>query len=104
MLRPQDLVIALHLAGAPALPQRAMSDALGLSQPEISNALRRLRAAQLLLAQGRDVIVPNLLEFCIHGVRYAFAAEVGRPKRGVPTASMMSPLKERVSGEDGALV
>jgi hypothetical protein len=104
VLRPQDLVIALHLATGQVLPQRAMSDALGLSQPEISNALRRLRAAHLLLQEGQEVILPNLLEFCIHGVRYAFAAEVGRPLRGIPTAAMVSPLKERISSEDGLLV
>jgi len=103
MLRPQDLVIALHLATGQVLPQRGMAAALGVSQAEISHALRRLRKGHLLAESG-EVVVPNLLEFCIHGVRYAFAADVGRPLRGMPTVAMVSPLKERLSGDEGVVV
>jgi hypothetical protein len=104
MLRPQDLVLAFHLTGLPARTQAEMAQALGLSQPEISNGLRRLRKSHLLLADSRNPVLPNLIEFCAHGVRYAFAAEPGRAKRGIPTAALAAPLKGRVRGAEGALV
>jgi len=99
MLRAQDLVIALHVATTPPLPQRAMSDALGLSQAEISNALRRLRASQLLMHSVAEVITPHLLELCVHGVRFVFPPELGPATRGVPTAAMVSPLRDQLAGD-----
>jgi hypothetical protein len=104
MLRPQDLVLAFHLSGTPARTQAEMSKVLGLSQPEISNGLKRLQKSHLLLANSRKPVLPNLIEFCAHGVRYAFAAEEGRAKRGIPTAALAAPLKGKVGGADGALV
>ena len=104
VLKPQDVVLALYLAGAPPQTQSQLGRVLGLSQAEINNALRRLRAARLLLEDARSVIVPNLLEFCLHGVKYAYAPVVGRARRGIPTAGLASPLKGKVLGEEGELV
>ena len=92
------------MASSPARTQGEMAEQLGLSQPEISNALRRLKASQLVLQDAREPNIPNLLEFCEHGVRYAFAVQAGGPKRGLPTGSLASPLKEKLSGDEGALV
>lgn len=47
----------------------------------------------------------NLLEFLVHGVRYAFPAVRGRVTRGVPTAHSAPVLASRLQGgESGALV
>lgn len=104
MLKPQDVVLALYLTGAQPRTQGEIAGVIGLSQAEISNALKRLQAARLLLHDARGVIVPNLLEFCIHGVKYAYAPVVGRRRRGVPTAALVAPLRGHVSGEEGELV
>lgn len=104
MLKPQDVILAFHLSGDAPRTQGEMARALGLSQPEVSNALKRLQVSRLLLQDSRTVVLPHLIEFCVHGVKYAFPAQLGRTTRGVPTAALMSPLKGRVSGEDGQLV
>lgn len=104
MLRPQDLVLALHLSGSPARTQAEIGQALGLSQAEISNGLQRLRRSHLLVPDSRIPNLPNLIEFCAHGARYAFAAEPGPAKRGIPTAALAAPLKGRVGGAEGELV
>lgn len=46
--------------------------------------------------ERRHVISANLLEFLIHGVRYAFKAEHGRMTRGMPTAHGAAPLAQRL--------
>lgn len=46
-----------------------------------------------------------LLEFLVHGVRYAFFAEPGRIGRGVPTGRSAPPLVDRIQpGSDPPLV
>jgi hypothetical protein len=48
--------------------------------------VRRLEAAGLLLPTDRHPNKSALLEFLVHGVRYAFPAQLGAEIRGVPTA------------------
>lgn len=40
---------------------------------------------------------PALLEFCTHGVRYAFPAVAGPVTRGVPTSFGVEPLASQIS-------
>jgi len=37
-----------------------------------------------------------LQEFLIHGVKYAFPAAIGAPRRGMPTAHSRAPLSEKI--------
>lgn len=104
MLRPQDLILALYLVDSQPVTQGEIASALGLSQAEISNALKRLQASRLLLRDARSVIAPHLLEFCVHGVKYAYPPVIGRRQGGVPTAALVAPLLGHVSGEEGDLV
>lgn len=104
MLRPQDLVLALHLSlGRPAT-QGEMARCLGLSQAEVSNALKRLQQARLLMNDARSVVLPRLFEVCVHGVPYFLPAQLGRRARGVPTVALIQPLLGKVAGEEGELV
>jgi hypothetical protein len=41
-----------------------------------------------------------LLEFLLHGVRYAFPAEKGALTRGVPTGYAAAPLNQWIAGGD----
>ena len=47
-------------------------------------------------------MVPKaLLEFAVHGVRYAFPAKPGAIRRGVPTSFGVPPLAAQISATSG---
>lgn len=104
MLRPQDVIVALYLVRSRKETQTSIANRLSLSQAEISNSLRRLHDAELVFAGGYEPIRQNLFAFCVHGVRFVFAAETGRPQRGVGTACLAPPLLGHVRGDDGEFV
>jgi hypothetical protein len=39
----------------------------------------------------------SLLEFLVHGIRYAFPAEIGPPTRGIPTSYAAPPLSRAIA-------
>ncbi len=104
VLKGQDLLLAFHLAGASGETQTEMAAMLGLSQGEVNGALRRLQAAQLVTQGSRKVIRPNLIEFALHGARYAFPPVSGGTAGGVPTGTLASPLAEEVNAPECAFV
>lgn len=95
-LKPQDVVVVLKLLGyagnRPPFVQIARD--LALSSSEVHAAMKRAQAAHLL--HGPELsnrpIVSALEEFLIHGIKYAFPAEHGKPSRGVPTSYAAAPL------------
>ena len=94
-LSPQDMVVSLKLALQPGLTFQKLADALGLSVSAVHRSVTRARAAGLLLADRQ----PNrsaLLEFVLHGVRYAFPAVRGGMTRGMPTAHAAPPLVDLI--------
>lgn len=97
-------MVAFHLLQGQPLSQDERAAKVGLSQPEVSNALKRLKASRLLLADARTVVVPHLLELCVHGVKYFYPPVLGSRTGGIPTATLASPLKGKVAGEDTDLV
>jgi len=101
-IKRQDIVILLKLVLLGDRPWRHvdLADALWLSQPEISFALERCRAAGFLDQAKRQVIKPALLEFLEHGLKYTFPAGPGRLSRGMPTAFTAPPLNTAVPAED----
>lgn len=103
-LKPQDVVVVLKLAAQPAAkwtyPKLAAD--LAMSASEVHASVRRATRSGLLLDDDRHT--PNrraLLEFLVHGLKYAFPAERGRLTRGVPTAHAAPPLREHfAAGEE----
>ena len=94
-LKPQDLVAALKLAVGPSLTYPQLAVALSLSLSEAHGAVKRAQAAGLLLSDRQ----PNrsaILEFVVHGVRYAFPPVRGGITRGMPTAHAAPPLVELI--------
>lgn len=79
---------------------RALADAVGLSQGETHNAVRRLAAARLVRPDTRAVHVGGLLEFLVGGVPYAVPATPGPEARGVPTAHAAPPLAREFPGAE----
>ena len=92
-LKPQDLVAALKLAVGPSLTYPQLAVALSLSLSEAHGAVKRAQAAGLLLSD-RQPNRPAILEFVVHGVRYAFPPVRGGITRGMPTAHAALPLVE----------
>jgi len=94
VLKPQDVLVAIQTALLP--PDRRFSfaevgKALAISRSEVHAAVGRCLQAKLLMRSPRRVdagVVPNrsnLLEFLVHGVKYAFPPSEGGLTRGVPT-------------------
>ena len=58
------------------------------------NSIKRARASHLVQSPELDYRLNRsaLLEFLLHGIRYAFPAEKGSLTRGVPTGYAAPPL------------
>ena len=103
-LKPQEILVQLKVS---AHPERkftfaALAEELAMSAAEVHASVKRARGAGLVNERGRgdwSPIRPALLEFLIHGVRYASPAEVGPVKRGVPTAHGTEPLASLLHNE-----
>lgn len=98
ILKPQDVLVMLKLV---ALGQRPWSyswlaEDLGMSPSQLHSAVRRALAAQLAVKKESAITphIRNLEEFLVHGLRYVFVAEIGRPSRGIPTSYAAPPLEK----------
>ena len=128
VLKPQDLLIALKLAALrlsdghdianpmaevvdePQRPMgidwsyRSLADELDISVSEISATIRRGLAARLLVktdaSSKPQPMFQSLREFCIHGVKYVYAAEKGEPTRGILTAYAAPVLQDKLVETD----
>ena len=103
ILKPQDVVVLLKLValGDRGWTFQGLAVELSISQSEVHAAVRRAVAARLMTeaasATGRPVRAA-LLEFLVHGVKYAFAPERGGLTRGVPTGYAAPPLDKVIAG------
>jgi hypothetical protein len=96
-LHPRDVAVALMLVLEPEARYQRISEVLGCALSVAHAAVRRLNGAGLLLPGERAVNRRALLEFLVHGVRYAFPARPGVTVRGIPTAHAGRPLASRFS-------
>lgn len=102
-LLPQDVVVMLKLAVArEPWSYESLAHDLGLSASMVHSAVRRAGAAGLYDSHRRRPRAEALLEFLVHGVRYAFPATEGGETRGLPTAGDAPVLSARF-GPSGAL-
>ena len=96
-LSPQDVLVALKLALHPVKERPTYAKLaydLAMSSSEVHYAVRRAKAARLVheLDSGLSADRRALLEFLIHGVKYAFPAQRGAMTRGTPTGYAAPPL------------
>jgi DNA-binding Lrp family transcriptional regulator len=85
--KPQDVVVALKLSLKSANASYAeLGKALGMSASEVHAAVRRLVDARLMEPETKTVRREALRNFLIHGVPYAFPAQLKEVTRGMPTA------------------
>lgn len=103
ILKPQDIVILLKLIAIGSEPWtfQRLAVELKMSQSEVHAGVRRAVAARLMsdatTTSGQPVRAA-LLEFLLHGVKYAYPAEHGALTRGVPTGYAASPLNKVIRG------
>lgn len=83
-LKPQDILVLLKMLSG-RLSQKEIADAVGLSQAEVSHAMRRLSLSKLIDSKG-EVIRRSALEFIVHGLKYVFPVIPGPVTLGMPTA------------------
>lgn len=104
ILKPQDVVVVLKLLGYDSSrpPFAQVARELVMSPSEVHAAMKRAQTAHLL--HGPELSnrpnVSALEEFLIHGIKYAFPAERGKPTRGVPTAYAAAPLNRLIVAGD----
>lgn len=101
-LKPQDLLVLLKVISLnnPEWKQLPMADALGLSQSEISEAVKRLKYSGLIAPKGKTVMKSALMEFIQYGLRYVFPQQPGAVVRGVPTAHSAPPLMDLIQSQE----
>lgn len=101
-LKPQDLAVALKLLllRGESMSYADLARAMRLSPYEAHAAVQRLVAARLVVAgtNGNALARGALLEFLVHGARYAFPPVIGEPTIGVLTAHGAAPLDQHFSG------
>lgn len=100
MLKPQDIVILLKLIVDHASKDwtyNSLAYELRMSASEIHKGIKRSTHAKLFNPHRKKPVRKALEEFLIHGVKYAFAPEIGRSTRGIPTAYATPVFDEHLS-------
>jgi hypothetical protein len=101
MLRPLDLVIVLKLSlvKGERPPYLQLANELHLYPSEVYASVKRARTSHFVQGPklGDRLNRSALLEFLLHGVRYAFPAEKGSPTRGILTGYAAPPLRKSIS-------
>jgi hypothetical protein len=107
MLKPQDIVILLKMAVQPApysWSYNQLAYELHMSSSEVHAGVKRAGHARLFDGNRRRPVRRALEEFLVHGVKYAFAPEIGTVTRGVPTAEATPALKSLLTPSDEIFV
>ena len=99
-LKPQDLYICLKLVTLDEQPSYGrLAGEVMMSPSQVHTAVGRATAAGLLDASRRPRR-KALLEFILHGARYAFYPERGEVTRGVVTAHAAPPIVDEIVSDD----
>ncbi len=104
VLKPQDILVLLKLVleenRKNAWNYKEIGQDLGISNSEAFQAVRRAKAARLFIPgeerQPGKVARRSLEEFVLHGLKYAFPAQLGPNRRGLPTAHSGAPLNQKI--------
>lgn len=92
MLKGQDIVLLLSLAGRPPVTVRDAATQIAFDPAGVTRSLRRLREAGLFSRERDAVLLPQAEEFLVHGLRYVFPARMAGEARGLATGWAAPPL------------
>ncbi|NCN27569.1 hypothetical protein GW915_08335 [bacterium] len=103
-LKPQDILVALKLFLLKERPRLSdLAAELGLSQAEVSGSLKRAIGAGLSRPSDGMPYPQALREFVMHGLKYAFPAQIGSLSKGMPTAYSAPPLNKKILGNEALI-
>lgn len=105
-LKPQDLLVLFKQVahGDRAWTYATLGEALQMSASQVHRGVKRCVASGLAVETARGewrTVRRALLEFAVHGVRYAFPAVLGAPARGLLTAYGVPPLSNEINSTPG---
>ena len=102
LLKPQDIFIMLKLVvlDSSEWSYPALSHELSMSASEVHAGVKRAVAAKLMDMHRKKPVKSNLLEFLLHGVKYAYPPDRGGITRGMPTGYAAPPLRELIVQSD----
>jgi len=105
MLKPQDVVILLKLALEPrrSWSYNQLAYELRMSASEVHKGVGRLDHARLFNKQTKRPHRKAFEEFLVHGVKYAFAPDIGPVTRGVPTGFSAPVISHQFAPEDSEM-
>ena len=94
VLKPQDILVLLKLVAINTSDwsYNSLANNLAMSPAEVHAGIKRCAVARLFDPQRNAPIRNALLEFLVHGVKYAFLPDRGALTRGVPTGYAAPPL------------
>lgn len=98
-MKQQDIIILLKLIviGDRKWIYDDLAKELFMSKSSIHAGLKRAEAAKLInLKISKQPFRRALLEFLIHGVKYAYPPKKGCIMRGIPTAYAAPPLSKQI--------
>lgn len=101
-MKPQDVVILLKIISLDTddWQQKPLSDALKMSQSEVSQSVARSKFAGLLDGTGKKVMRLAFFDFLQFGLTYVFPQKPGPVVRGLPTAHSAAPLNSVIVSEE----
>lgn len=105
-LKPQDVLVLFKQValGDRSWTYATLGASLQISASQVHRSVRRCIASGLAIEKSRgewQTVRRALLEFAVHGVRYAFPAVLGGPTRGLPTAFGVPPLSAQINSLPG---
>jgi len=102
VLKPQDIFIMLKLVvwDRPEWSYPVLAHELSMSASEVHAGVKRAAAARLMDMDRKLPVKSNLLEFLIHGVKYAYPPDRGGITRGMPTGYAAQPLRDLIMQTD----
>lgn len=96
-----DVAVCLKiLTGGAGKTYAQLSKELGVSASEVHASVRRSVEAGLLDERTHTPVRVPLMNYLLHGVRFAFPAKPGRVARGMPTAHAAPPLRSAISPDN----
>ncbi len=103
ILKPQDVLICLKMAlqQERGWSYQLLAETLFLSASEAFAGAKRAEEARLVDLKRKIVYRNALLEFLVHGVKYAYPPKRGGLTRGVPTGYAAPPLDRLFSTVQG---
>jgi hypothetical protein len=101
-MKPQDVVILLKIIALNTYDwqQKPLSDALKMSQSEVSHSVARSKFAGLLDGSGKKPMRLAFFDFLQFGLTYVFPQKPGPVVRGLPTAHSAAPLNTVIVSDE----